>query len=126
MPVVSTATYQAVLDRDHCDELRRLGTPAATAAADLVEERIAQYAGAGGLGGRPAAPVHDPLTVAYLVAPAVLGLRHLHVAVETTGTLTYGRTVIDVHGVTGQPPNAHVALTADRARFVDVLRRTLG
>ena len=120
------ATYQAVLDRDQCAELRRLDTAAAAVAADLVEERIARYAGAGGLGGRPAAPVHDPLTVAYLVAPAVLRLRHLHVAVETTGTLTYGRTVIDVHGVTGRPPNAHVALTADRARFVDVLRRTLG
>ena len=124
--VTLDATYLALLDRGHCERLRRLGTPAATAAAAFVEERIAQYAGSGGLGGRPAAPVHDPLTVAYLVDPDVLTLRSLHVAVETTGVLTYGRTVIDVHGVTGAAANAFVALSADPVRFFDVLLHTLG
>jgi len=123
--VTLDATYQATLDLDRCAELRGLGTPAATAAATFVEERIAQYAGAGGVP-PSAAPVHDPLTVAYLLDPGVVGLRPSHVAVETSGVLTYGRTVIDVHGVTGLPANAHVALTADADRYFAVLRSTLG
>ena len=124
--VTLDATHQAPLDHDDCDRLRRLGTPAGVATADLVEERIEQYAGWGPPGARPAAPVHDPVTVAYLVEPDVVTLRHLHVAVETTEGPTCGRTVIDVDGVTSRPPNAHVALTADRDRFVGVLLSTLG
>ena len=84
----------------------------------LVEERLRQYGGP--------APVHDPLTVAYLVDPAVVELRHLQVAVETTGLLTYGRTVIDVDGVDGLPPNAHVALEVDAGRYLDLLASVLG
>lgn len=123
--VTLDATYRATLDLDRCAQLRGLGTPAATAAATLVEERIEQYAGAGGVP-PSAAPVHDPLTVAYLLDPGVVELRPVHVAVETSGLLTYGRTVIDVHGVTGRPANAHVALTADADRYFAVLRSTLG
>jgi purine nucleosidase/ribosylpyrimidine nucleosidase len=124
--VTLDATHQARLDRDDCARLRRLRTPAATAAADLVEERIEQYAGAPGPSGRPAAPVHDPLAVAHLVDPGILSLRHLHVAVDTSDGSDHGRTVIDVDGGTGRTPNAHVALAADRVRFLAVLLSTLG
>jgi purine nucleosidase/ribosylpyrimidine nucleosidase len=112
------ATSQALATADDCDRWRRLGTPVAAAVAVLVEERLRQYGGP--------APVHDPLTVAYLVDPAVVELRHLQVAVETTGLLTYGRTVIDVVGVDGLPPNAHVALEVDAGRYLDLITSVLG
>jgi inosine-uridine nucleoside N-ribohydrolase len=112
------ATSRALATADDCDRWRRLGTPVAAAVAVLVEERLRQYGGP--------APVHDPLTVAYLVDPAVVELRHLHVAVETTGLLTYGRTVIDVDGVDGLPPNAHVALEVDAGRYLDLIASVLG
>lgn len=112
------ATSQALATADDCDRWRRLGTPVAAAVAVLVEERLRQYGGP--------APVHDPLTVAYLVDPAVVELRHLQVAVETTGLLTYGRTVIDVDGVDGLPPNAHVALEVDAGRYLDLITSVLG
>jgi inosine-uridine nucleoside N-ribohydrolase len=103
---------------DDCARWRALGTPAADAAAALVEERLDQYAGP--------APLHDPLTVAYLLDPDVVTLRQAHVAVETTGSLTYGRTVMDLDRVDGRPPNAHVALHADAGRYLDLLTATLG
>ena len=112
------ATSQVRVTADDCDRWRRLGTPVATAVAGLVEERLEQYGGP--------APVHDPLPVAYLVDPEVVALRHVHVAVETTGLLTYGRTVIDVDGVDGLPPNAHVALDVDAGRYLDLLASVLG
>ena len=112
------ATSQVRVTADDCDRWRRLGTPVATAVAGLVEERLEQYGGP--------APVHDPLPVAYLVDPEVVALRHVHVAVETTGLLTYGRTVIDVDGVDGLPPNAHVALEVDAGRYLDLITSVLG
>jgi inosine-uridine nucleoside N-ribohydrolase len=124
--VTLDATHEATLDRGDCARLRDLGTPAGAATADLVEERIEQYAGAPDPSGRPAAPVHDALAVAHLVDPGILGLRHLHVAVDTSDGPDHGRTAIDVDGGTGRAPNAHVALAADRVRFLDVLLSVLG
>lgn len=116
--VTLDATLQALVTAGDCTRWRALGTPAGIAAAALVEERLVQYGGP--------APVHDALTVAYLVDPEVVTLRPAHVAVETTGELTYGRTVIDVDGIDGRPPNAHVALEVDAGRYLDVLTATLG
>jgi inosine-uridine nucleoside N-ribohydrolase len=112
------ATSQALATADDCDRWRRVGNPVGEAVANLVEARLEQYGGP--------APVHDPLPVAYLVDPDVVTLRHVHVAVETAGLLTYGRTVIDVDGVDGRPPNAHVALEVDAGRYLDLLTTVLG
>ena len=111
------ATYGAAFGREQQVRLRALGTAAARAAADLLDERVHSYASVPGMRGRGAAPVHDALTVAYLLDPAVVALRHVHVAVELEGRLTYGRSVLDLDGVTGQEPNAHVGLSADADRF---------
>lgn len=120
------ATCQAVVTADQCRELSSLGTAAGSAAAALISNRIAGYQGSPLIPEPDTAPVHDALCVAHLVAPDVLGLHHLHVAVETTGTLTYGRTVIDVHRRGVEQPNAHVALSADAELFYQLLRATFG
>ncbi|MFD1047313.1 nucleoside hydrolase, partial [Kibdelosporangium lantanae] len=71
------------------------------------------------------APVHDAVCTAYLVDPDVITTRHLHVSVETSGSLTVGRTVIDTRPNATGKPNAHVAFAADRARFVSLLTSVL-
>lgn len=43
------------------------------------------------------------------------------VAVELTGALTRGRTVVDRRGVTGHPANVDVGVAIDRDRFVVLL-----
>jgi inosine-uridine nucleoside N-ribohydrolase len=122
--VTLDATFGAALTSDHGRRLHELGTPAGTAAATFLEERIRDYASLPRMRRLGAAPVHDPVTVAYLLDRSVLGLRHVHVAVETTGRLTYGRSVIDLDQVGGGAPNAHVALDADAERFFDLLSAT--
>ncbi len=124
--VTLDATHQALLDDRDCARLRALGTPAGTAAADLVQERVVRYAGTTTRHGRPAAPVHDPVAVAYLIDPRVVRLRHLHVDVDTRPGPAYGRTRLDLDGTTDRPANAHVALGADRDRFLGLLESTLG
>ncbi|HET7476306.1 MAG TPA: nucleoside hydrolase [Dermatophilaceae bacterium] len=120
------ATYGAPFTAPQGAALAALGTPAAVAAATLLAERITSYSQVPGMRERTAAPVHDALAVAYLMDPDVVSLRPVHVAVETQGRLTYGRSVLDLDGITGGPPNAHVALRADGERFFHLVCGALG
>jgi inosine-uridine nucleoside N-ribohydrolase len=73
---------------------------------------------------RNAAPVHDALCVAYLADPTVITTDYRHVAVETAGTLTIGRTVVDTEFRGDHPPNCHFAFHADRHKFIAILLET--
>lgn len=66
-------------------------------------------------------PIHDALAVGHLLEEDLLTTEHLRVDVETRSEMSAGRTVADVHEVTGREPNAHVAREVDREAFVDVL-----
>ena len=102
------ATYQALMGPAEVDALRGLGTVTGALAAGFVSDRISAYASMP-LQGR--APVHDPLTVAYLLDPAVVSLTPARVDVAPDGRTTFG---------TG-PANAEVALSCDAARFRSIL-----
>jgi inosine-uridine nucleoside N-ribohydrolase len=117
--VTLDATLQAPISDEQAGELARLDTPAATAAARFIRERIAQHAAEG----PGAAPVHDPLAVGHLLDPSVVRLCQARVTVETTDRRTYGRTEVQLDSA---HPNAHVALDADAGRFFELLRTTLG
>ncbi len=119
------ATHRALVSAADCERLRATGTPAAAAAAAIIEGRIAAYDDLQPMDTAGTAPVHDALCVAYLVDPAVVSARLAHVDVETRGELTVGRTVMDLHGRFGQSPNAFVAFDADAPKFVSLLLETL-
>lgn len=118
------ATYNAALSRADCARLAAVGTAEATVAADIIGARIDNYdriqpIGAGGL-----APVHDALAVASVIDPSILETRHLHVAVETQGEHTLGRTVFDTTFRGEQrslPANCNVAFAGDAQRFAEIL-----
>jgi purine nucleosidase/ribosylpyrimidine nucleosidase len=120
------ATYQASLSRDRSAEFEALGTPAGKAAALFVNHRIAAYDSVQPLPGGGHAPIHDALAVAALINAEVLTTKFLHVDVETVGTLTVGRTVIDTQVRTEEfrrkPANCHVAFDADRGLFFSMLK----
>jgi inosine-uridine nucleoside N-ribohydrolase len=118
--VTLDATYQALMGPAEVDALRALGTPAGSAAASYVEQRIADYADLPSLGGR--APVHDPLCVAHLLDPSVVDLVDAAVTVELADRERRGQSVIDESG----PPNARVALGCDRDRFLQTVLAALG
>ncbi|SHE91344.1 purine nucleosidase [Kaistia soli DSM 19436] len=121
------ATHKAVISLDQCRVLRESGKPAAIAAATFVEKRIEGYRSYQTLDDQDAAPIHDALCVHHLVERNVIETFDYHVAVETTGALTVGRTVIDTNFRSRQPANAKVAMNADTERFgrfvVDTLTR---
>jgi inosine-uridine nucleoside N-ribohydrolase len=119
------ATHKAVISLDQCKTLRASGRPAAEAAAIFIEKRIEGYRSYQRLADPDSAPVHDALCVAALLEPDIIETRDYHVAVETFGTLTVGRSVIDMSFRSGKPANARVAFNADSARFARFVLETL-
>jgi inosine-uridine nucleoside N-ribohydrolase len=115
------ATHQALVSRDDCRAFAALGSPAGDAAARIIERRIDGHNAGQPMALPDTAPVHDPLCVACVADPTVVSTRHLHVAVETRGELTLGRTVMDVSSRSGEAPNCHVAFDADRDKFIAML-----
>ena len=122
--VTLDATFDAALDSEDSAAFEQLGTSAGLATARFLDERIRDYAALPSMAALDAAPVHDALAVAAVIDPGVVRLRRVHVAVELRGELTYGRSVIDLEGIGGRPPNAHVALEADAASYAELLRAT--
>jgi purine nucleosidase len=66
-------------------------------------------------------PLHDPCTIAYLLAPALFEGRHCNLEVETESTLTLGHTVVDYWGVTSRPPNVNWLYRAEVEAVFDLL-----
>lgn len=119
--VTLDATHRALVSKDDCAVFAALGTPAGTAAALMIGKRVEAYGSGNGVAVADAAPVHDALCIAYLVAPEVVSTRYLHVRVETQGVRTLGRTVIDTRSHNSEPPNCHVAFDADAKLFVRLM-----
>jgi inosine-uridine nucleoside N-ribohydrolase len=119
------ATHRAIVRADQNQAIRSLNTPAASAAAALIGQRIEGYSKTQPQAMPDVAPVHDALCVAYLLDPTVVSLAPYHVQVETTGYASYGRTVVDTAHRSGEPPNALVALDANAEVFNRLLRTTL-
>lgn len=121
------ATYQTALNRQHSGELERLGTPAGKAASQFINHRIESYDAIQPLATPGHSPIHDALAVAALIRPEVITTKFLHVDVETVGTLTIGRTVIDTQNRTEAfrraAANCHVAFGADREIFFSLLKQ---
>jgi inosine-uridine nucleoside N-ribohydrolase len=118
------ATHEALVSGQQCRDMRALGTPAGKASADIIEHRIRGYMANQPTGVPDTAPVHDAVCVAMMVNRTVVQTQHVNVAVETTGELTIGRTVVDHEYRTTRPKNCHVAFHADRALFLDILMST--
>jgi inosine-uridine nucleoside N-ribohydrolase len=118
------ATHRALVSYADCEKLRALGTPAGMAAADFIGHRIEVHDEVQKMAVAGTTPVHDAVCVGYLVDPSIITTKRFHVAVETTGALTVGRTVIDTHFRGGGEPQCDVAFDADPKKFIDLLLKT--
>jgi inosine-uridine nucleoside N-ribohydrolase len=116
-------THHALATDDVLAEIRAIGSPLSAVVVDLLGFFADRYKR---LWGFPAAPVHDPVAVARVIDPALVGCVDANVVIELAGTYTRGATVVDRFGNTGRPPNAQVALELDHAGFwaliVDAVR----
>jgi inosine-uridine nucleoside N-ribohydrolase len=115
-------THQALATEEIITRLRTAQRPVATFAADLLVFFADTYHKVFGF---PAAPVHDPCAVAAVIDPKILHAHTMHVAIETSGEWTSGRTVCDVYGKLGKEPNARVGYALEVERFWDMVIGTI-
>ncbi|MGV2702940.1 UNVERIFIED_CONTAM: pyrimidine-specific ribonucleoside hydrolase RihA [Aeromonas salmonicida] len=112
-------THEAQVMDEDIARVRAIANPVARCVAGLLDffmiyHRDPKWGFAG-------APLHDPCTIAWLLAPALFHGVECRVDIETRGLHTIGMTVVDRYGLTGKPANALVLLGLDRAGFIDLL-----
>lgn len=70
-------------------------------------------------------PLHDPITVAWLIDPMVLTLKPMNTRIELRSELSYGRTNCDYFGYLQLPATADVAVEIDVDKFWDIVEQGL-
>ncbi|MGN5082457.1 pyrimidine-specific ribonucleoside hydrolase RihA [Aeromonas sp. 31P] len=112
-------THEAQVMDEDIERVRAITNPVAQCVAELLDffmiyHRDPKWGFAG-------APLHDPCTIAWLLAPELFHGVECRVDIETSGEHTVGMTVVDRYGLTGKPANALVLLGLDRPGFIDLL-----
>jgi len=111
-------SHQALTTTPRLDALRAIATPVAEALYHLLTFNKGFHERRHGTDG---APLHDPLTVAYLLRPELFSGRRIAVAVERDSPLTRGMSVMDWWGVTPSTPNAQVLTDVDADAYFALL-----
>jgi inosine-uridine nucleoside N-ribohydrolase len=118
-------THQVLVDPGFVSSVRALGTPAAGFFGASLDFFLQAYAATWAEPG-PVAPIHDACAVLAVTHPQLFGMRRRHVAVELTGTLTRGMTVVDQRPIRAtEAANAAVAETVDALAVLGLIRQAV-
>lgn len=106
-------TTQALFTDAHIRQLQSCGTAAGSALAGLLtrfdRSDVARY-------GRPGGPIHDAMTIAWLLRPDLFTTRAASIGVHVGGSAS-GGIHADFGGASGEP-NAIVATAVDEAGYI--------
>jgi purine nucleosidase len=115
-------THRIRADGPRLDALRRLGGTRALAVAELMafsSEATTAYGQGDG------APLHDPATIAWLLAPELFTVRPARIAVETASPVTLGHTSVDLGVAPDEISRVHWVSDADADGVFDLLSMRL-
>ena len=105
--------YPAVVDR-----MEKVGNKASRLFVDLMRHFCKSQKEVFGWEG---GPLHDPITIAYLIDPSVLTVKSMHAEIDIRSTQSYGRTNCDYFGYQKLEPTADVAVDIDVEKFWDII-----
>jgi pyrimidine-specific ribonucleoside hydrolase len=114
-------TNKALIYEADIEKLATYGNEVSRQSAAMLKWYLGFYRSRGFEG----VAMHDPFTVAAAIDPTLIKTKHLFVDIETEGEFTLGKTVVDIYGVSGKKPNAHVALGLDNERFVSLFKKLM-
>ncbi len=148
--ITASAEFNIWADPDAADEVMQSGVPVvmigldATHMVRATEERIRTIEAIGNASsdtvgsmlrfsqrvereivGWDAAPLHDPCTVAYVMAPELFRLRPADIRIEAASDLTRGHTAVEMRGNLLESPHLW-AVKADAQGVYDLIGETLG
>lgn len=116
-------THKLITTPELEDKLAALGTDQATAAVSILKNYAffdkQKYGSTG-------APLHDPATIAYVLAPELFETKHVNLRVEINSALTLGHTAVDFWNDTGLEPNTHWAHGVDTDAVFDLVVDVMG
>lgn len=111
-------THQVFTTPQILARIKQLGNPVADAAHGMLTY-FARYDSA--KYGVDGAPLHDPCTIAFLLAPSLFTTKACNVSVEADSPLTIGHTAVDFWHVTDHPKTTQWAYEVDREGFFELL-----
>ncbi|MGQ6041407.1 nucleoside hydrolase, partial [Serratia sp. IR-2025] len=112
-------THQALVLPQDIERIRQIDNPVAQAVAEMLDFYLPLYLSHPR--GLPGAAMHDPCTIAWLLAPQLFTGVERWVGVETKGEYTVGMTVVDYFQQTGNAANVEVLTGINREGFIDLL-----
>ncbi|GAB4150726.1 MAG: nucleoside hydrolase [Sphingomonadales bacterium] len=116
------ATHQVLCTPERLAPIRKMGTAVGDAVYGMLNffnrHDSAKY-------GSQGAPLHDPCTIAWLLAPDLFEAKQCNISVETQSALTLGHTAVDFWHVTGKPRNARWIYGVDADGFFQLLSQSL-
>ena len=71
------------------------------------------------------APLHDPVTIVYLLNPDVLTMKYMNVTIDVSHGPSYGRTNCDQFDYLKLKKNAYVAIDIDIDRYFEIVLAAL-
>lgn len=109
-------THRALFTPAHAGRLRDAGRTGRFV-AELSDFFLRFHERSYGFAG---SPIHDAMAVAHVIDPTLVTTRQVNVEIETESRFCDGRTVADLRGTTGRPPNAEVGVDVDASRFLEL------
>jgi len=116
-------SHQALITQDVRARIRAIGNRTGTFGYELLEFFCSTY---NAFEGMPDGPLHDPITVAMVIDPAVASTVETRIDVELQGTETRGATCVDLLDIFKRPKNATVAIDLDVDRFWSLIESAVG
>ena len=112
-------TQKCLLKQEHIERLLKINSPISRFISDAVHVYLkASYAK-----GFEGSAMHDPLTLAMILAPELLTLKEYYVDVDISGGISMGKTFADIYNITKKPANMKVAMNVRSDEFIELFVR---
>jgi len=109
-------THKCLLKQEHVDRLMKIDSPVTR----FLKDAIDVYLKASIELGYEGCALHDPLTLATIIAPELLTLKEYYVDVDIAGGVSMGKTFADIFNVTKKPANMKVAMDVRGEDFIEL------
>ncbi|GGB04250.1 nucleoside hydrolase [Brucella endophytica] len=119
IPIVALsldATHQVILRPEHVEQFAKVSGRISNTLAELMafwdRNQVERYGSRGG-------PLHDPLVIAYILAPHLFETRRARIFIEHESELCMGQTIADWYGKSGLEPNADIVTRVNDEGVID-------
>src|SRR4030095_16424199 len=114
-------THKCLLKREHVDRILKINSPI----SHFIRDAMEVYLAASNEKGFAGSALHDPLTLATIIAPELLTLKEYHVDVDVSGGVSMGKTFADIPNLLKKPANMKVAMNVHGAEFVELFMQRM-